>query len=102
MSDELEVRLGFRVVISTHTEDAREKLHPALVREVLGRLLDGRGLQEEVDYTLEVERIYGQVDQPISGPVLGTCCLRKHLMLGEHERHFKCLHWRPLAGTEER
>jgi hypothetical protein len=42
-----------------------------------------------------------QKAEPVTGPVLGTCCLRKHLMLGEHAYSFTCWNWRPLAETEK-
>lgn len=54
-----EIRKGFSVSIRTHTVDAINKLDsPDLVRSILGTALDKVGLDEEVDYTLEVKRIY--------------------------------------------
>lgn len=43
-----------------------------------------------------------QKAEPVSSPVLGTCDLRRHSRLGEHECLCTCWNWRPLAGTEER
>ena len=50
---------GFQVLIRKHTQDFDEKLtHPERLREILGKALDDLGLQEEIDYTLQVLRYY--------------------------------------------
>ena len=47
------------VTIKMHTTDAYNVLtDPGLVREKIGAALDEWGLQEEIDYTLEVNRAY--------------------------------------------
>ncbi len=55
---------AFQVTIRMHTNDAQKALSdPGTVRQIFGEALDmlaGRDvlLQEEVDYTLEVHRVY--------------------------------------------
>jgi hypothetical protein len=50
---------GFQVLIRQHTADFDEKLtDPESVQHILGAALDALGLQEEVDYTLQVLRYY--------------------------------------------
>jgi hypothetical protein len=42
-----------------HTQDVTRILDcPDSLRELLGAALDARGLQEEIDYTLEIQRAY--------------------------------------------
>ena len=49
----------FMVKIKMHTDDAYMALDsPQLVRDAIGEALDKFKLQEEVDYTLEVSRVY--------------------------------------------
>lgn len=49
----------FEVVIRMHSEDAPKVLSdPEEVRFMIGYAFDRRGLQEEIDYTLEVKRLY--------------------------------------------
>jgi hypothetical protein len=50
---------GFQIDITTHTPDAEQVLeHPEKLRFMVGTVLDEHGLQEEVDYTLQVARTY--------------------------------------------
>jgi len=56
-----DIAKGFAVEIRLHTDAAREKLtSPDDVRSFLGEQIDRLKLQEEVDYTLDVRRIYEQ------------------------------------------
>ena len=56
-----QIRMGFHIEIQMHTEDAERIISsPEWVRFALGEVLDKRGLQEEIDYTLEVKRSYEQ------------------------------------------
>ena len=56
---------SFQVTIRQHTLDAEAMLgDPQTVRDVIGEALDDMGLQEEIDYTLEVHRIYTQPPHP--------------------------------------
>jgi hypothetical protein len=49
----------FEVRVNLHTQDAvRVMDYPENLREIIGLSLDARGLQEEIDYTLEVRRAY--------------------------------------------
>jgi hypothetical protein len=55
----MEIGQEFEVKIKMHTTDAKAVLTGiSRVREIIGEKLDNCGLQEEVDYTLEVHRIY--------------------------------------------
>lgn len=50
---------GFMVKLHCHTKDAEEKVtSPEALRFMIGHMIDSWGLQEEVDYTLEVTRFY--------------------------------------------
>lgn len=51
---------GFEVLVKIHTKDADQKLHsPELLRFLVGKVIDSRyRLEEEIDYTLEVKRVY--------------------------------------------
>jgi hypothetical protein len=50
----------FRVTCTMHTKDAVNVLtDPDKVRHMIGQKLDAHGLQEEIDYTLEVTRVHG-------------------------------------------
>ena len=50
---------GFVVNVKCHTEDALNKItSPEALRFQIGYMMDSWGLQEEVDYTLEVSRTY--------------------------------------------
>lgn len=66
------VAKGFAVTILTHTDDARQVLsHPEEVRFKVGSSLDAAGLQEEVDYTLEVGRMYSNAPiEPVAQPAV--------------------------------
>jgi hypothetical protein len=55
-----EVRSGFTVVIHDHSLELSKKHTPESLRFAIGEMLDKRGYQEEVDYTLEVNRTYEQ------------------------------------------
>ena len=56
---------SFQVTIRQHTSDAEAMLgDPQTVRDVIGEALDAVGLQEEIDYTLEVHRVYTQLPHP--------------------------------------
>jgi len=47
------------VRVNMHTLDAVRVLDcPESLREIIGISLDARGLQEEIDYTLEIKRDY--------------------------------------------
>jgi hypothetical protein len=49
----------FSVAIKFHTKDADEKLNtPEQIRIYLGSALDELGIEEEIDYTLEVKRVH--------------------------------------------
>jgi hypothetical protein len=49
---------GFVVTIRCHTQDAFANItSPEALRFQIGHMLDSWGIQEEVDYTLEVERL---------------------------------------------
>jgi hypothetical protein len=49
----------FEVRVNMHTLDAVRVLDcPESLREIVGISLDARGLQEEIDYTLEIRRDY--------------------------------------------
>ena len=50
---------AFSVVIRMHTDDAQKVLdHEERVRFLIGAAFDACELQEEIDYTLEVHRVY--------------------------------------------
>lgn len=50
---------GFEVLVKIHTKEAdRIFTSPEFVRFKIGKALDVRGLEEEIDYTLEVRRVY--------------------------------------------
>lgn len=53
---------SFEVLIRMHTDDAQKLMtHTEKVRELVAVALEQSGnLQEEIDFTLEVERIYKQ------------------------------------------
>ena len=56
-----EICTGFEIKVNTHTTDALERLQsPEFVRMLLGEKFDRLGINEEVDYTLEVRRCYGE------------------------------------------
>lgn len=51
---------GFLAAIAVHTSDGQNKLDtPELVRMAIGAALDALGVEEEIDYTLEIRRIHG-------------------------------------------
>ncbi len=51
--------VGYEITLSMHTDDAQSVLTcPERLRNLIGQKLDSKGLQEEIDYTLEVERTY--------------------------------------------
>ena len=58
---------AFQVTIRMHTNDAQKALSdPGTVRQIIGEGLDMLAgddvrLEEEIDYTLEVHRVYRQV-----------------------------------------
>jgi hypothetical protein len=55
----MNVKQGFQIEIEMHTDDARQVLSsPEELRFALGVALDGRGVEEEIDYTLTVSRTY--------------------------------------------
>lgn len=55
----MNVKQGFQIEVEMHTDDARQVLtSPEGLRFVLGTALDGRGISEEIDYTLTVSRTY--------------------------------------------
>ena len=50
---------GFEVLIKIHTKQADKAFSsPEFVRFKIGKALDLRGIEEEIDYTLEVRRVY--------------------------------------------
>lgn len=50
---------GFEVKINFHTDTAHDKIKSeTFVREKIGAIFDTHGVQEEIDYTLEVRRLY--------------------------------------------
>jgi hypothetical protein len=50
---------GFQVTIVCHTKTALDELDPERIRFAVGRALDAsRLIEEEVDYTLTVSRMY--------------------------------------------
>lgn len=50
---------GFSVKIIFHTNEAHDKIKSeTFVREKIGAIFDTYGVQEEIDYTLEVRRLY--------------------------------------------
>lgn len=50
---------GFNVKIVFHSNEAHDKIKSeTFVREKIGAILDTHGVQEEIDYTLEVRRLY--------------------------------------------
>jgi transcription termination factor NusB len=51
---------GFEVLVKIHTKEADQKLtDPELLRFLVGKVIDNRyKLEEEIDYTLEVRRVY--------------------------------------------
>lgn len=50
---------AFQVIVAMHTTDAFMKLDcPDVIRMALGQALDALGLQEEIDFTLDVKRKY--------------------------------------------
>ena len=52
---------GFSVTVHCHTKDALYKItSPEALRFAIGHMMDSWGIQEEVDYTLQVARIYEQ------------------------------------------
>ncbi len=51
--------IGFDIVIRIHTDEAWMKLNSTeRLRNIVGVSLDDKGLQEEVDYTLEISHRY--------------------------------------------
>lgn len=51
---------GFLAAIAVHTSDGDNALNsPELVRMTIGAALDALGIEEEIDYTLEIRRIRG-------------------------------------------
>lgn len=55
----MKIQMGFHIDIKMHTKDAEEIItSPEWLRFMVGEELDKRGLQEEVDYTLEVTRTH--------------------------------------------
>lgn len=48
----------FDVQIKIHTTDAYTALSHQIVRDAIGGALDMIGISEEVDYTIEVKRVY--------------------------------------------
>lgn len=53
------VKMGFLVRIEMHTKDAETAIiSPEALRFQIGNMMDSWGIQEEVDYTLEVSRTY--------------------------------------------
>lgn len=55
---------GFIVQIILHTPEAEAKLaSPELIRMRIGLALDNLGIEEEIDYTLQVSRTYGQTNK---------------------------------------
>lgn len=62
------LRSEYQITIHLHSEDAYKKLtHPEAVREIVATALDGGGrLQEEVDFTLTVNRVY-EYDKGFTG-----------------------------------
>jgi hypothetical protein len=61
----------FQATVSMHTpEGAGALMHPERLRFLLGVALDKLGIQEEIDYTLEVKRVHR--DRPnLDGPFEG-------------------------------
>lgn len=54
---ELDPRDGFNVLIRIHSDDAPKTLSdPGAVRLLIGEAFDSHGIEEEIDYTLEVTR----------------------------------------------
>ena len=50
---------GFEVLIKIHTKDGDKTISdPGFVRYIIGTKLDTFGIKEEIDYTLEVTRVY--------------------------------------------
>lgn len=55
----LHLKTGYRVDVMTHTNKAKAAItSPEALRFMIGHMLDSWKLQEEIDYTLEVSRIY--------------------------------------------
>jgi hypothetical protein len=58
----------FEIVVRMHTADSSSILsHPEAVRFLVGAAFDAKGLQEEIDYTLTVDRRYYQAGQVPGG-----------------------------------
>ena len=52
---------GFQILLRKHTDHFDAKLtDPETLRFIIGEALDKAGLQEEVDYTLQVLRYYSE------------------------------------------
>jgi hypothetical protein len=50
---------GFEVQVKIHTKDGDSVISaPGWLRHVIGKAVDAFGVQEEIDYTLEVRRVY--------------------------------------------
>lgn len=50
---------GFQINVKAHTPDALKAItSPEALRFMVGKMLDSWKLQEEIDYTLEVRRVY--------------------------------------------
>ena len=50
---------AFEVIVRMHTDDAQKVLKSTQhIRDFVGEALDYQGLQEEIDYTLEIQRVY--------------------------------------------
>jgi hypothetical protein len=53
------ITTGFEVTIRTHTKEAQDAItSPEALRFMVGHMLDSWKISEEIDYTLEVRRIY--------------------------------------------
>jgi hypothetical protein len=51
-------KAAFEIVLNIHTEDGEKRLDsPQSVRDLIASSIDGDGIEEEIDYTLEVKRI---------------------------------------------
>ena len=54
----LEPEKGFIVEVRCHTKEAFDAItSPEALRFQIGHMIDSWGLQEEIDYTLKVERL---------------------------------------------
>lgn len=70
--------LGFLVQINAHTDEGRNTLTPDKLKSIIGEALEDVELQEEIDYTLEVERMYVTPDDRYM-------TVRRELSLAEQE-----------------